>query len=72
MFLYWEEAWLTAIEGYHNLDCRCGNWYDSLQRLCALHLLDALAAAAIKRYDGDGDAATTVILIHGDPGAVGG
>nr|AFV66239.1 ORF2/2 [Torque teno sus virus 1a] len=72
MFLYWEEAWLTAIEGYHNLDCRCGNWYDHLQRLCALDQLDAVAAAAIEREDGDGDAATTDTITDGDHGVAGG
>nr|ADN28512.1 ORF2/2 [Torque teno sus virus 1a] len=72
MFLYWEEAWLTSIEGYHNLDCRCGDWYGHLQRLCALDQLDAVAAAAIEREDGDGEDVTTGDIADGDPGAVGG
>nr|QCI61435.1 ORF3 [Torque teno sus virus] len=55
-----EEAWLEATKGWHDLDCRCGNWQDHLWLLLADGDA-ALAAAvdAIERDAMDGDDATT-------------
>nr|AKM76252.1 ORF2 [Torque teno sus virus 1a] len=69
---YWEEAWLTSCTSIHDHHCNCGSWRDHLWTLCALDQLDAVAAAAIEREDGDGDAATTDTITDGDPGVAGG
>nr|AEB34229.1 ORF2 [Torque teno sus virus 1a] len=56
---HWEEAWLEATKGWHDLDCRCGNWQDHLWLLLADGDA-ALAAAvdAIERDAGVGEGAT--------------
>nr|ACR57082.1 ORF3 [Torque teno sus virus 1a] len=57
---HWEEAWLEATKGWHDLDCRCGNWQDHLWLLLADG--DAALAAAVDAIEKDamaGGGATT-------------
>ncbi|AAW79283.1 ORF3 [Torque teno sus virus 1b] len=70
---HWEEAWLEATKGWHDLDCRCGNWQDHLWLLLADG--DAALAAAVDAIERDamaGDDATTATgrVTIGDDGCL--
>nr|ALO77766.1 ORF2 protein [Torque teno sus virus 1a] len=57
---HWEEAWLEVTKGWHDPDCRCGNWQDHLWLLLADG--DAALAAAVDAIERDamaGEGATT-------------